>query len=148
MHKSDLCVIAVIYGVCGWFAYLAAGFPPEARTYPQLLLTALAALNTAYLAKCLWRARRTGLNDDLAAVFSGFRPRQFWAVALACLLYLILMYYAGFYVSGAVFLPAVMWYLRVPWRHIALTVVALAGIIYAVFTVFLKVPLPRGQWWG
>ena len=35
-------------------------------------------------------------------------------------------------------------FLHVPRWHIVLTVVVMAALIYAVFTLFLKVPLPVG----
>jgi len=119
--------------------------PEEARIYPRCLLAGLGALNTIYLLRCLARLRRDGFANDMPQIFSGFVPGQFFLVALCCIGYMALMYLAGFYVASLAYLAGVMLLLRVPRLHMLCTVGVLALLIYAVFTLFLKVPLPVGR---
>ena len=57
---------------------------------------------------------------------------------------MLLMHVAGFYIASIGYLVGTLAFLRVPRWHIVLTVVVMAALIYAVFTLFLKVPLPVG----
>ena len=61
------------------------------------------------------------------------------AVRLGAVLFL-----AGFYIASVAYLVGTMLFLHVPVRHLVITVGVLAVMIYAVFTLFLKVPLPVG----
>ena len=49
MKESDLCVIAVVYGVATWFLVMTLQLPPAAQSYPLILLTALYLLQYALL---------------------------------------------------------------------------------------------------
>ncbi|MCR5084030.1 MAG: tripartite tricarboxylate transporter TctB family protein [Succinivibrionaceae bacterium] len=144
MNKSDIGVVAVMYAVCLTFMGLTLQFPPEAQTYPLCLEFGLLALITIFLVVNLAKARRQGIINDLPEVFSGFLRNQFFMVLAGCVVYLALMFAIGFYLSSGLFLAAIMAYLRVRHLHIAITVVALSAIIWAVFGKFLNVPLPLG----
>ncbi|MBO4301270.1 MAG: tripartite tricarboxylate transporter TctB family protein [Desulfovibrio sp.] len=144
MKKSDIGVIAIMYVICVFFFAMTVKLPEDAQTYPLCLISGLCVLNTLYLAQCLWKCRRAGFFDDLPQIFNGFLSGQFFMVAFCCLGYLVLMYVAGFYIASLVYLTGVMALLSVPKSHILLTVSLLAVLIYFVFTLFLKVPLPTG----
>ena len=58
------------------------------------------------------------------------------------------MYTVGYYIAGAVYLVGTLLFFKVNLRWIALTLVTLVALIYAVFTLFLKVPLPTGVLFG
>ncbi|MBQ9406274.1 MAG: tripartite tricarboxylate transporter TctB family protein [Desulfovibrio sp.] len=148
MQKSDIGVIGVIYAICLIFSILTLDLPEDAQTYPSCLLATLAGLNTLYLVRCLVRLRRSGLNDDLPQIFSGFLRGQFFTVLFSCIGYMILLHAIGFYLASAAYLAGVMLFLRVRTTHILITAGVLALLIYAVFTLFLKVPLPTGALFG
>lgn len=144
MKHSDLAVVAAMYAVCAFFGWQALTLPDEARTYPLCLLAGLGLLNTLLLGRCLWRARREGLIADLPAVFQGFLGRQFLVVLLASAACLALLPAGGFYLTGLAYLAGVLLFLRVPATHAILTAGTLFLMIWAVFSLFLKVPLPGG----
>lgn len=144
MKKSDIGVIAIMYAICGFFFYQTTELPEEAQTYPRCLLAGLCILNTLYVMRCLWRLRSVTCSNDLPDIFKGFQRNQFFLVVACCLAYMALLYAVGFYVASVVYLMGVMFFLRVPKLHMLLTVGVLAVLIYAVFTLFLKVPLPTG----
>lgn len=145
MKRSNLGVVVFMYGVCLFFYLLVTTLPDEARTYPLTILSCLAILNSCFLLRELLALKRQGLINDLPEVFAGFKAGQFFFVLLACMAYMALLPLLGFYVTSLAFLVICMAFLRVPKLPLLLTIVALAALIYAVFTLFLKVPLPVGR---
>lgn len=147
--RSDIGVILIIYATCALFLYMTLQLRASAQIYPLCLIAGLAILDTLYLIRCLIRLNReTPANrhiiNDLPEVFKGFQARQFIFVLFACIAYLALLHYIGFYLSGLIFLIGVLLYLKVKWLPITLTTLFLGILVYGVFTLFLKVPLPTG----
>ena len=147
MKRSDLIVVSAFYLVCIVMFLMIRELPEEAQTYPTALTIGLALLNTLYFGKRVQLWMRQGLINDLAEIFTGFESRQFCGVLLLCIIYLALMPWIGFYLASLLFLIVAMFFLHVPKIHLALTIIVLAAIIYAVFGLFLKVPLPIGSLW-
>ncbi len=145
MKRSDIGVTALVYAFTLFFLYMTLELPPDAQTYPLCLIAGLLILNTCYLVRCLWQLRRqAGIHNDLPDLFAGFQWKQFAFICLGCVGYMLLMHVAGFYIASICYLVGTLAFLRVPHWHIVLTVVVMAALIYAVFTLFLKVPLPVG----
>ena len=145
MKRSDLGVVVFMYGVCLFFYLLVRTLPEEAQTYPLTILCSLAILNSCFLLRELLAWRREGLINDLPKVFAAFKAGQFFFVLLSCMAYMALLPFFGFYVTSLVYLVACMTFLGVPKLPLVLTIASLAALIYAVFTLFLKVPLPVGR---
>ena len=140
MKRSDIGVTALVYAFTLFFLYMTLELPPDAQTYPLCLIAGLLILNTCYLVRCLWQLRRqAGIHFGLAVLIAFFEWKQF---AFFC--FMLLMHVAGFYIASICYLVGTLAFLRVPRWHIVLTVVVMAALIYAVFTLFLKVPLPVG----
>ena len=148
MKHSDIGVVAIMYGVCAFFCVMTLKLPKAAQVYPLCLEAGLALLNTLYLGRCILRLRREGLVGDLPEIFRGFQAGQFFFIALAGIAAMALMRWVGFYLAAFAYLAGVMLFLKVPKKHLLITVGALAILIYAVFTLFLKVPLPKGSLFG
>lgn len=148
MKDSDLLTVLILYGVCGLFGGMALELRPAARIYPLCLTGILCGLNTLFLFRCLIRAYSDAaalrLVNDLSGIFSGFVFRQFFFVIFACLGYMLIMRYAGFYLAGLLYLLAVLAYFRVRPLYIIYTIGILGSLVWGVFDVFLKVPLPQG----
>ena len=144
MKKSDIGVVVFIYAIVLLFYAMTLDLPPEVQIYPTCLIAGLALLNTLYLVLALKKSRKAGFINDLPEVFEGFVKSQFFMVLTGCILYLVLMYVLGFYLSSVIFLVTVLYLLKVSVRSILMTVVVLGVIIYLVFSRFLHVPLPVG----
>ena len=147
MKTSDICVIGVIYAVSFFFFTQTILLPEEAQTYPLGLIAALALLNTLYLAQCLFKAYRAGslaVVSDFAEIFKGMQLKQFLSVLVGCTLFLVMMYTIGYYAAAVIYLVGTLLYFRVSKLWIGLTLVTLVALVYAVFSMFLKVPLPVG----
>ena len=63
-------------------------------------------------------------------------------------LYLVLMYFCGYYVSTALYLIGSLLFLKVPMKYNLMTVVVMIMMVTVVFSYFLKVPLPTGLLFG
>ena len=145
MKRSDIGVTVIIYAFTLFFLVMTLDLPSDAQTYPLCLIGGLLALNTLYLARCLLKARGgAGTINDLPEVFAGFQWKQFGIVCLSCVLYMGVMELAGFYIASLLYLAGMLWYLGVPKTHVLLTITVMAVMIYSVFSLFLKVPLPVG----
>lgn len=147
MTRSDIGVIITVYAVCVLFLYMTLQLKAAAQIYPLALIGILALLDTLYLFTRLWKMRNMDgkkIINDLGKIFSGFLPLQFFFVVGACIAYLVALYYLGFYLSSLIYLFVVMLFLKVKQWQLWLTIAILALMIYGVFTVFLKVPLPTG----
>lgn len=149
MTRSDIGVIIIIYATCALFYYMTLQLKAAAQIYPTCLIAGLALLNTLYLGRCLIRLSRekgagARIINDFPEVFKGFMAKQFIFVVAACLAYLPLLHYLGFYLASFIFLVGTLLYLKVRPVPIAVTTLFLGGLVYGVFTLFLKVPLPKG----
>ncbi len=145
MKKSDIGVIGFIYLVALTFYVMTIELPEEAQTYPLGLIIALTVLNTLYLLRCLvkWSLTKQ-LENDLPKIFEGFQAKQFAGIVLGCVLFLVMMHYLGYYVASAIYLVGTMLFLKVKKWQIAIVLVCLVALVYAVFSLFLQVPLPLG----
>lgn len=149
MTISDVIVIAIIYATCLLFLSMTLDLVPAAQIYPLCLIAGLAILNTCYLIRCIVRLYRekaagTGLVNNLPEIFKGFQSRQFLFIVAACIAYMGMLYYLGFYLAGAIYLIGVLIYLGVKPIPITVTTAFLGALVYGVFDLFLKVPLPKG----
>lgn len=150
MTRSDLGVIFIIYATCLFFLYMTLQLRAAAQIYPLCLIAGLGILNTLYFGKCFYKYLRAkqeqglGVLNNLPEIFSGFLPRQFFFVVCACIAYLALLNWIGFYLAGFIYLAGVMLWLRVKPIQICITIVILGLLVYGVFTIFLSVPLPKG----
>lgn len=150
MTRSDIGVIAIIYATCIFFLCMTLRLKAAAQIYPLCLIAGLTGFNTLYMCRCLLRmlkakrAGKAGLINDFAEIFKGFEPKQFLFVTAACIAYMFLLRWLGFYLAGAIYLVTVMLYLKVKPAYMAIATVFLGILVYGVFSLFLKVPLPKG----
>ncbi|MBO5659358.1 MAG: tripartite tricarboxylate transporter TctB family protein [Duodenibacillus sp.] len=145
MKKSDFWVVAVLYGITAWFTSMTMEFPEEAQSYPLFLLTCIFALTTLYLVLQARRYKKTKvIENDVAKSFNGFIARQFCVCILCIVGYMFAMYYLGYYIASVAYIVIGMLVLSVPKKYIGMAAVVLMLLIYGVFTLFLKVPLPVG----
>ena len=147
MKESDLCVIAVVYGVATWFLVMTLQLPPAAQSYPLILLTALYLCNTLFLGKQLYSFyRHRVVLNDFRKLFAGFLPGQFFGVLAGCIIYIALVNYFGFYISSVLYLLLAQFFLNVNPIPAIISCACIMIVTYLVFSMFLHVPLPLGVW--
>lgn len=144
MKKTDIGVVLFMYAVCGFFYYHLTKLKASSQTYPRFTIILLFGLTTLYLVQMLIAAKKYGTVSGVDEVFKDFRPVQFFVCLAATILYLVCIYYFGFYISTIVFMLAVLLFLKVPPLYTAITVVVIVALIYFAFQKFLGVKLPVG----
>ena len=145
MKESDLCVIAVVYGVATWFLVMTLQLPPAAQSYPLILLTALYLCNTLFLGKQLYSFyRHRVVLNDFRKLFAGFLPGQFFGVLAGCIMALV--NYLGYYISSVLYLLLAQFFLKVKPIPAIISCACIMIVTYLVFSMFLHVPLPLGVW--
>lgn len=144
MKKTDIGVVAFMYGICILFFSMTVKLKPAAQTYPTFIICLLAGLTTLYVIQMIRAAKREGITSGIDEVFEGFLPKQFLPIFAMILLYLVGMYLIGFYISTTVFMIGCLLYLKVPKLHIVISTIVVVGLVYCAFTAFLGVKLPAG----
>ncbi|MDR8391053.1 tripartite tricarboxylate transporter substrate-binding protein [Aliifodinibius sp. S!AR15-10] len=69
--------------------------------------------------------------------------RTAWVLG-SIILYLLIAEYLGFILSAALILGLLMWQFRVNWKTALLVILITVPLIYQLFAVYLRVPLPWG----
>ena len=144
MKKTDIGVVVVMYAVCAFFYSMCVKLNADSQTYPKFTIALLFGLTTLYLVQMIVNAKKHGVESGVDKVFNGFMVAQFFGCFGFTVLYLIVMYYFGFYVATILFMLAVLFYLKVPVLHTVIAVVAINVLVYLAFTTFLGVKLPVG----
>ena len=144
MKKTDIGVVVFMYAVCGFFYYHMTKLKASSQTYPRFTIILLFGLTTLYLIQMLVAAKKNGVESGVDEVFKDFQPVQFFVCLGATILYLIGIYFFGFYIPTVIFMAAVLLYLRVPPLYAAIAVVVIIALIYFAFQKFLGVKLPVG----
>ena len=144
MKKTDIGVVLFMYIVCGFFYYHLTKLKSSSQTYPRFTIILLFGLTTFYLIQMLVAAKKYGVESGVNEVFKDFQPVQFFVCLGATILYLIGIYFFGFYIPTVIFMAAVLLYLRVPPLYAAIAVVVIIALIYFAFQKFLGVKLPVG----
>ena len=144
MKKTDIGVIAFMYGICIWFAIMNARLPQDAQIYPRFIIIVLASLTTLYLVKNLIMAKKEGVTSGFAELFKGFLPRQFFPVLGIALGYLLALFFIGFYPATIIFMVCVLLKLNIKPVTVCITTAAILALVFVTFNLVLKVNLIRG----
>ena len=144
MKWTDVGVVAFMYIVCGYFFYKMVHLPEEIQSYPRFVIILLFGLTTLYLVQMLLAAFKNGTESGVDKVFKDFQAKQFFVSLIAVIIYVVLINFLGFYIATALFLIGLLLYLKVPYLHTAIAVVAILALVYFAFGMFLGVKLPKG----
>ncbi|MBQ3111467.1 MAG: tripartite tricarboxylate transporter TctB family protein [Firmicutes bacterium] len=145
MKKSDICVVAFMYGVCALFFSMTLKLKPAAQIYPKFVISLLAVLTTLYVIKMVMDAKKYGVQNGFDEVFAGFQAQQFFKVVVMILAFVVMLKVFGFYIAAAVFMLVTLYLLKVPKLHNVIATVVIIAIVYFAFTEFLGVRLPKGM---
>lgn len=144
MKKTDIGVVLFMYAVCAYFYSETIKLKESSQTYPKFTIILLFGLTTLYLVQMIAAARKHGVESGVDEVFKDFLPLQFFVCLAATILYLVCIYFFGFYLSTAAFMVFLLLFLKVPLPHTAISVVVILAMIYFAFGRFLGVRLPVG----
>lgn len=145
MKRSDVGFAIMMYALMAIFLIPLLSYPPSVRIYPMVILSLFFIMTTIYIINAYRQYRKTKeIEEDLRETFAAFIPRQFLIVLGLILVYIILVPIIGFYITTAIYLALSLFALKVKPIQIGLTLVFFFLLLYGVFTLFLRVPLPKG----
>ena len=143
MKKTDIGVVAYVYAVALFFLSMTLKLPKPAQAYPLFIIVLLLGLTTLYVAQMVIGAKKKGVESGMED-FKDFLPKQFFPVLAMIIVYLVLMYFVGFYISTALFMVVSLLFLKVKKWQILLSTAVILVLVYCAFTLFLGVKLPMG----
>ena len=138
MKKTDIGVVAFIYAVALFFLSMTLKLPKPAQAYPLFIIVLLLGLTTLYVVQMIIGAKKKGVESGLED-FKDFLP-----ILAMIVVYLVLMYFVGFYISTALFMVVSLLFLKVKKWQILLSTAVILVLVYCAFTLFLGVKLPMG----
>ena len=145
MKKSELSVVVFMFLFCAFFFSQTIQLPPLAQHYPLFVIGLLFFLTLLkFINMYLAYMKNKKVINDYTTVWTSFLPKQFFTVFLGFLGFFGVMYFLGFYIAALAFLLFALRFFKIPNKYIALTLVVMLVIVYAVFNWFLNVPLPDG----
>lgn len=139
MKVVELLFALAILALAGAGLAEATAFPRASAYLPVAVLGLTCALGLAWAVQSLVAIAR----ERPTLAINPAEARRLVTLALLSPLYALAMGTIGFFTSTILFLPIAaltLGYLN--WRGIALATVAFVGLLYAVFGLLLKTPLP------
>lgn len=140
MERYDRYLSIFMLFIAGLYYYFIIQLPAKAGSYPKFVL-ALLLLFTIVLGIKSFVSKK---NDDKKNLFQGILPKQFLFIVITCLIYTAILNIFGFFVSTFIYLVVVMVGLKIKIKNACLVSCGFCAIIYLVFVIFLKVPVPSG----
>ena len=144
MKKTDIGVVIFMYIICAFFYYHMTKLKASSQTYPRFTILLLFGLTTLYLIQMIVAAKKHGVESGVDEVFKDFQPVQFFICLGATMLYLVEIYFLGFYIPTVIFMAVILLYLKVPPLYACISVLVIIALIYFAFQKFLGVKLPVG----
>jgi putative tricarboxylic transport membrane protein len=150
-------LVSAVVLLCVGVMYLAATVryefgdlaDPKAGFFPLLVAGALVGIAGALVFAAF---RHRPAEYHLAGVGEargGQSPYPALLLVAAVLIYVLVVEYLGFLLTSAAFILFLMWVMgERNWRIMAVTSAATSGILYWLFWVQMRVPIPRGRLWG
>lgn len=140
MGKYDKILSIALFIFEALYYAMIKALPEKAARYPMFVLFLLVAL-TLVLAVKSFIFEKTA--ED-AKPFADFKCKQFLFVVLLSAIYIFAIEWLGFFSATFIYLLATMFGLKtsIKWGIVGSLVFCI--VIYLVFVVFLKVPVPQG----
>lgn len=145
-------VLFLFFGFC--FYKLEVTMPkPEpnsmpAKAWPEFILIVLMIGLAINLYQTWQKMKEDGKSFfDVPEEVKKLFHWKIWAALACCFFYVYALKYFGYFACTLVFLPAILFFLgcQSP-KKLALWTVGITVVMYALFQIALKVPLPRGRW--
>jgi len=143
--KRDLILYSLVFGASAYLRTTLEGLEFETRAFPAAVLLCLMAVCAAGFAYTLLAAKNRA-EVKKKEESSSARLTKFCLTFLGTVVYALAIPYVGFYSCSAVFVVVLMILLGSrKWLAVFLTSACTMALLYAVFSLFLHVPLPKGM---
>lgn len=139
MKKLDLLLGLILVAIVGVFYFMISKLPAKATLYPIFVTTLLLFLTIIHLIITYNKKDNTE-----SRVFKDIELKQLLFVLGASGLYVAMINIIGYITSTIIYILVVLLGLKVSKKSSILISIIFAGLIYILFKVLLRVPLPKG----
>lgn len=140
MRKLDLLLGLILVLVSGIFYYMTSRLPANSRVYPYFVITLLLGLTLIHLLTTLRKKEDPGEKSG----FEEFKPKQFFTVLGLSGLYVAAINIVGYISSTIIYIISTLLVLKTDKRLSFAIGIGVSAVIYVLFKILLRVPLPRG----
>jgi putative tricarboxylic transport membrane protein len=151
MKKSNFAFIAVILAIISYVGYTALGYPKAgvesgfgSGIYPLVLVAVIFVL-------CMVLLFMTIYSKKIAEQTVDFRWETLQTpliLTIAILVFALLLERIGFLLDGFFLLFVALKAMKASWKATIITTFVAGSVIYSIFALLLKIPLPTGTIWG
>lgn len=139
MKKLDLLLGLILVAICGVFYFMISRLPSKATLYPIFVTTLLLFLTIIHLIITYNKK-----DNAESTVFKDIELKQLLFVLGSSGLYVAMINIIGYITSTIIYILVVLLGLKVRKETSVVISIVFAGLIYILFKVLLRVPLPRG----
>lgn len=129
-----LFVLEILYFI------MIKALPEKAARYPFFVLSLLFALTVILGIQSFMKKEK----EENSGLFAGFQIKQFLFIVGISFVYILCIDVVGFFTSSLIYLIVIMFGLKANIKWAIISSVIFCILIYLIFMVFLKVPVPRG----
>lgn len=139
MRKLNFILDFVLLGVCGMFYYMTSQLTEKASVYPTFVISLLLILTVIHLISTL-----INKEDNEESAFKGIELKQLLTVIVVSGVYVFLINILGYVTSTFAYIATLLILLKLKKPNSILISLGFSIVIYVLFKIILKVPLPRG----
>lgn len=139
MKKNDLLLGFILVAICGVFYFMISRLPSKATIYPIFVTTLLLLLTLIHIAITYLKKDHVEKN-----IFKGLELKQLFFVIGTSGLYVAMISLVGYITSTIIYIISVLFGLKVNKKLSVIIGTGFSIVIYVLFKVILKVPLPKG----
>lgn len=126
--------------IAGIFFINTFKLPEDTQGYPRFMLGIMTTLAILLIIKSFIKSEDQSWKD----LFGYIQWKRFLYVFIFSLLYLVLINKMGFFITTVGYLLIMMIFLKGSRSLILISIPSFTLLLYLIFRVFLKVPLPTG----
>lgn len=129
----------ILFGLI--FLYETTKLPVDSQSYPRFMIGIMMVLALLVIIRSFMRS---SVKKTWGELFEGVEWKRLLFVLLGSLGYLFLVNVLGFFVTTIIYLLITMIVLKANRLTILISIPVFTLVLYLIFRVFLKVPLPTG----
>lgn len=122
---------------------------PQHGFFPRIIGIALVASNLVLLLSSLFKRKQ---KDKLSTIWEGIDPKNIVSALMvigSLSLYLLVINYVGFLVASPALVFFLAWVMGgKKWIYNIILGVVTGGLLYWIFWIMMRVPIPLGSLWG
>ncbi|MBV1820014.1 tripartite tricarboxylate transporter TctB family protein [Clostridium cochlearium] len=140
MKRDNYILVGIISLISLIFFIMNQRLPEKARVYPNFILGLMVFLIILLIIETKTNKSLQGSSN----LFENFEKKQFLIVFISAVSYIVLLDIVGYFTTTVVYILSTLIMLKVDKSKSAFITIGFTAFIYVIFSMLLKVPLPKG----